>query len=203
MFNIGIVDYGMGNLKSVSNALLSLDYSHSLVNTPEDLGNYDKLILPGVGAFSHAIDNLHQSGMYQALNEYYKSGKYILGICLGMQLICRDSAEDGQHSGLNWVSASVKRFPDMAGFKIPHMGWNAIEIQRDDPIFNEVETGADVYFVHSYYVDCDNDDDILALTEHSARFVSIVRKDNVYGMQFHPEKSQHVGIQLIKNFLLL
>lgn len=197
---MGIVDYGMGNLRSVCNALAEIEVEAELFSDPERLGRYDKIIIPGVGAFEEAMENLHDLGMVAALNDHVELGKPLLGICLGMQLICRRSYENGEHEGLGWIDAEVRHFPPGEGIKVPHMGWNAIEFDRPHPLLSEVRPGADVYFVHSYYVDCVEAADSLGTTEHGIRFTSVVGRGNVVGMQFHPEKSQHVGMQLLRNF---
>jgi len=129
------------------------------------------------------------------------SGKPLLGICLGMQLMCSTSSEDGEHQGLDWIKAKVVRFPNMQGLKIPHMGWNGLRFAGGDPLFAGLEEGGDVYFVHSYYVDCENKKDEVATTEHGISFASMFRRGNLYGMQFHPEKSQQIGLTLLSNFL--
>jgi glutamine amidotransferase len=200
---IAVIDYGMGNLRSVANALDSLECSHSIVTEPMDVVAYEKVIIPGVGAFAEAIENLRRTGMFDVLCRYAESGAPILGICLGMQLLCRESTEGGNHHGFGWINARVRRFPDGMGLKIPHMGWNALRLARDTPLFRNVNDGSDVYFVHSYYVECDDKDDVLAYTEHGVEFASIVGRGNIFGMQFHPEKSQHVGIELLNNFVTL
>ena len=203
MASIGIIDYGMGNLRSVLNALDEIDQPATLLSAPEEVAGYDRIIIPGVGAFCEAMANLRANGMDQALQNYVASGKPLLGICLGMQLICRKSHEDGEHEGLGWIDAEVRHFPPREGLKVPHMGWNAIEYDTPHALLNEVADGADVYFVHSYYVDCSHAEDSLGTTEHGIRFTSVVGRDNVYGMQFHPEKSQHVGMRLLSNFAAL
>ncbi|MGF1631591.1 MAG: imidazole glycerol phosphate synthase subunit HisH [Kiloniellaceae bacterium] len=197
---MGIVDYGMGNLRSVCNALAEIEVEAELFSDPARVGRYDKIIIPGVGAFEEAMENLHDLGMVAALNYHVELGKPLLGICLGMQLICRRSHENGEHEGLGWIDAEVRHFPPGEGIKVPHMGWNAIEFDRPHPLLSEVKPGADVYFVHSYYVDCAEAADSLGTTEHGIRFTSVVGRGNVVGMQFHPEKSQHVGMQLLRNF---
>ena len=197
---IGIVDYGMGNLRSVCNALAEIGAAGELFSAADRIAGYDKIIIPGVGAFQEAMENLHSLDMVAALDRHVECGRPLLGICLGMQLICRRSHEDGTHEGLGWIDAEVRHFPRREGIKVPHMGWNAIEFEQPHPLLAEVQTGADVYFVHSYYVDCVEAADSLGTTEHGIRFTSMVARDNVYGMQFHPEKSQHVGMQLLRNF---
>jgi len=203
MPQLGVIDYGMGNLRSVLNALDEVGQEAALLSAPEQVSAYDKIIIPGVGAFSEAMSNLRQSGMDEALGHHVAAGKLLLGICLGMQLICRKSHENGEHQGLGWIDAEVRHFPPSEGLKVPHMGWNAIDINDDKPVVSDVPLGADVYFVHSYYVDCADKNDELGSTEHGIRFASIIARDNVYGMQFHPEKSQHVGMQLLRNFAAL
>lgn len=200
---IGIVNYGMGNLRSVCNALAEIEAPAELFTDPERVAGYDKIIIPGVGAFQEAMENLRSLGMVSALECHVAAGKPLLGICLGMQLICRKSHEDGEHEGLGWLDAEVRHFPPGEGIKVPHMGWNAIDFDRPHALLAEVKPGADVYFVHSYYVDCVDPADSAGTTEHGIRFTSIVAHDNVYGMQFHPEKSQQVGMQLLRNFVNL
>ena len=203
MSAIGIIDYGMGNLRSVLNALAEIGQEAELVGAPEAVAACDRIIVPGVGAFQEAMENLRRTGMVAALNTHVAAGKPLLGICLGMQLICRRSYEDGEHEGLGWIDAEVRHFPPGEGIKVPHMGWNAIEYDAPHPLLAEVETGADVYFVHSYYVDCTDAGDTIGRTEHGIRFTSMVAHDNVCGMQFHPEKSQSVGMRLLANFAKL
>lgn len=198
--SIGIVDYGMGNLRSVCNALDEIGVKAELFSDPASVADYDKIVIPGVGAFQEAMQNLRRTGMKAALDAHVAAGKPLLGICLGMQLICRRSYEDGEHDGLGWIDAEVRRFPPGEGIKVPHMGWNAIDFDLPHPLLADVRPGADVYFVHSYYVDCAEAADSLGTTEHGIRFTSVVARDNVLGMQFHPEKSQYVGMRLLRNF---
>lgn len=200
MPGIGIIDYGMGNLRSVLNALAEIGQDAELISAPEAVAACDRIIVPGVGAFQEAMENLRAQEMDRALDAYVKSGRPLLGICLGMQLICRKSYEDGEHAGLGWIDAEVRHFPPGEGIKVPHMGWNAIDYDAPHPLLAEVEPGADVYFVHSYYVDCATPGDAIGRTEHGIPFTSMVAHDNVYGMQFHPEKSQSVGMRLLANF---
>lgn len=203
MAAIGVVDYGMGNLRSVCNALAEIDAPGELFSDPAKVPAYDKIIIPGVGAFQQAMENLEEIGMVEPLNRYVAAGKPLLGICLGMQLICRQSTEGGVHQGLGWVEAKVRHFPPAEGLKVPHMGWNAIQFERAHPLLEGVAPGADVYFVHSYFVDCLHAADALGTTEHGISFSSIIAHGNVFGMQFHPEKSQNVGMQLLRNFASL
>jgi glutamine amidotransferase len=199
--SIAIVDYGMGNLRSVQNSLEHLGYQGSIVSDPLKLLTYNKIILPGVGAFGQAISCLHQSGMADALGECKSSGTHILGICLGMQLMCALSEEDGIHQGLGWFSARVTKFELEAKLQIPHMGWNGVDFMRDDKLFNGLQSGDDAYFVHSYHAVCDNDCDVLATTDYGIQFTSVIQRDNLWGIQFHPEKSQGFGLAMIRNYL--
>lgn len=198
---VGIVDYGAGNIRSVYNAIRNIDKEPVLITLPENIKSCDKVILPGVGAFQNAMDVLKSNEMDKALNEYVKSGKLLLGICLGMQLMCLDSKEDGHHEGLGYIEGHVVPFQQKEGFKIPHMGWNAIYKAKDDPLLDDISDNSDVYFVHSFYVDCHDTSDRLLISKHSNEFVSGFSKDNLYGLQFHPEKSQSVGIKLLENFI--
>lgn len=197
---IAVVDYGMGNLLSVVNALDKVGASGELVAEGDRLKDYGKIILPGVGAFAEAMENLRGRGLVEALNERVAAGVPVLGICLGMQLMCADSLEDGQHQGLGWVPAHVIPFPREAGLKVPHMGWNTLSFERDHPVTQGIESGNDVYFVHSYYVECEDPADKLGSAEHGVRFTAMFARDALVGMQFHPEKSQQVGLRLLANF---
>lgn len=199
---IAIIDYGMGNIRSVMNALEEIGASGELVHDPDLVANYDKVILPGVGAFKEAIEHLKSSAMDQALHAFVGTGRDLLGICLGMQLICQNSNEDGEHEGLGWVDARVRAFSPDRGLKVPHMGWNSINFTKDSPIFEGLETGLDAYFVHGYRVEAETHDATLATTEYGEDFICIVQNENVYGMQFHPEKSQATGLKLLQNFCI-
>lgn len=200
--SIAIIDYGIGNIKSIINAFTEIGCHAELVGEPEQVSSFDKIVFPGVGAFGNAMEKLASDGMAEALNEAKESGKMILGICLGMQLMCLNSTEDGDHQGLGWVDASVTRFiAETPDFKIPHIGWNSIHIERENGLLRDVVDMSDVYFVHSYKVKCQNSDDIVATCEYGERFVAIFGKENLYGIQFHPEKSQWVGLKILSNFL--
>jgi len=198
---VAIIDYGMGNLRSVQNSIDHLGGKSIVVSDPAELSRYSKIILPGVGAFGQAISCLQQTGLAAALNEQREVGAHILGICLGMQLMCSISEEDGVHHGLNWFAARVTRFMPNIGLPVPHMGWNGVGFMRDDPILTGLQSGSDGYFVHSYHVRCSDMTDVLATTNYGIEFHSMIQHGNLRGIQFHPEKSQEFGLALIRNFL--
>lgn len=202
MNRVAIVDYGMGNLRSVANALRVAGAEAVVVDRPEALSGYDRFILPGVGAFEQARQSLATSGMDVAIDAVRQAGRPIMGICLGMQLMCRSSEEDGVHAGLAWIDAQVRRFPSQPGFKVPHMGWDDVRPARaGHPLLEGIGDGSDFYFVHSYFVDCAEPGDILLSGDYGVPYCAAFARDNVAGAQFHPEKSQQVGLRLLKNFL--
>jgi len=195
---IGIIDYGMGNLYSLSKALERLGYSYDFVAQPERLGECRGLILPGVGAFGDAIANIRELGLEPAIHDYAATGRPILGICLGMQLLFGKSAEHGEHIGLGLLNGEVVRFA--GDYKIPHMGWNQLQLRADHWLFDGVQSGDYAYFVHSYHVQVGNAEELLATSDYHQDVTAIVGRDNVYGMQFHPEKSGETGMRLLRNF---
>lgn len=198
---IGIADYGIGNLRSVSNAIAAAGASADIVADPARLREYDKLILPGVGAFADAASQLRSSGMADALSEIAGAGKPIMGICLGMQLMCTDSEEGGVHTGLGWFDAHVRRFPDRLGQKVPHIGWNDLRFARPHAVLDQLPSNPDVYFVHSYRVETAQESDVLAWCDYGEPFAAMIARDNLVGIQFHPEKSQRIGLLILKNFI--
>jgi imidazole glycerol-phosphate synthase subunit HisH len=200
---VAIVDYGMGNIRSVINALREIGSDGELVSDPRQIAQRGKLILPGVGAFGEAMRNLKKSGLDRALDEARGAGAKILGICLGMQLMFSDSEEDGGHGGLDWIRGSVKRFPDCAGLRVPHMGWNELRFAHDSVLTKDVGEKPDVYFLHSFHCVCANDADVLATSEHGAPFTAMIERGPLYGIQFHPEKSQQAGLAMLRNFASL
>lgn len=198
---IGIIDYGMGNLFSLSKALERLGYAHDFVSEPQKLERYAGLILPGVGAFGDAIRNIKQLGLDEAIRSYADGGKPILGICLGMQLLFSRSEEHGAHDGLNLLPGEAVRFK--GSYKVPHMGWNQLAIcQSEHPLMQGVKTGDYVYFVHSYHVQVDDAADLLATSDYFQQVTAVVGRRNVFGMQFHPEKSGETGMKLLQNFVM-
>lgn len=200
---IGIIDYNMGNLASVYNACHLLDAKATIVKDPAELKNFNRVILPGVGAFGDAMEHLIQTGMREAIYEYAKSGKPMIGICLGMQLLFESSEEFGQTNGLGLIDGKVIKFDKSKmheDFKIPHMGWNTIQ-NNENPIFKGLKDPY-LYFVHSYHA-VTSEKNIIGKTTYGYDFVSAVNKDNVYGLQPHPEKSHDNGLAILKNFMNL
>ncbi len=200
---IKIVDYGMGNLRSVQKAFERIGADATVVSQPADVAGADKLVLPGVGAFRDGIGQLKRTGLDRPVREHIAADKPFLGICLGLQLLFDVSYEDGQWEGLGVLPGAVVRFTDQADLKIPHMGWNSLEFAKPARIFEGVPEGSSVYFVHSYFAVPQDESVIAARTEHGTRFVSAIAKNNLFATQFHPEKSQSVGLRLLRNFATL
>jgi len=202
---IAIVDYNMGNLASVKNAFAKLGKDTFIESDPLKFKDYDKLILPGVGAFGDAMEHLKERDMVDAIKEFAASGKPILGICLGMQLLFESSEEFGKHEGLGLIKGSVKAF-DEAKFseplKVPHMGWNRM-FTKEHPLFVGLDDEHYLYFVHTYHVNCTDENDIIGTTEYGYKFTSAVAHDNVFGIQPHPEKSHKNGLHILENFINL
>lgn len=200
---VAIVDYGMGNLHSVSKAVERLGYECLVTDEAEQILAADSVILPGVGAFGDAMEHLRESGLDLVVNEVAAGAQPLLGICLGMQLLFSSSEEYGSHNGLDILSGSVVRFAPRDGYKVPHMGWNKLSFrQPQSPLFEGLEEGH-VYFVHSYHVEVNQASDLLAATDYGHPVTAIVGQGNVFGMQFHPEKSGELGMKLLGNFLKL
>jgi glutamine amidotransferase len=197
---IGVIDYNMGNIQSVVNAFEFIGEKTKIVRRIQEVEEVDRIVLPGVGAFGRGMANLNQLGFIETLNkEVIGKRKPFLGICLGMQLICRESFEFGHFLGLGWIDASVRRFKPELGVRVPHVGWNNLIIKRPNRLLN-AGCGNDVYFVHSYCADVVNQGVVVATCEYGREFAAIVEKDNIFAVQFHPEKSQRVGLEILKNF---
>ena len=201
---LAVIDYGAGNLRSVLHALnhLGAEKLH-LVRTPEDLQGADKIILPGVGAFGAGMQQLAAQNIIEPLQEMVRRGVPYLGICLGMQFLFERSDEMGAHTGLGLLAGDVTRFPAFPDLKVPHMGWNQLNVQRESPISQGIETGQYAYFVHSYYCRPARASDVLFSVDYGIPFTAGIARDNIFGVQFHPEKSQQVGLQILRNFLAL
>ncbi len=202
--NIAIIDYGAGNLRSVSGALKALGAQSEIVSDPGDLARFGLLILPGVGAFGEAMERLHATGWTEALHRCVGTeGKRLLGICLGMQLLARSSTEYGSHDGLGFLDGEVVSLRDLGCTqRVPHVGWNALSLdQPDHAVFTGLDDGVDVYFVHSFALKTSAPQQVLASAEYGVRFPAVIGEDRVLGMQFHPEKSSKPGLSLLSNVL--
>ena len=201
---IGIIDYGMGNVGSLINMVERLGWFAEIITAPEDLKKADKLILPGVGSFDNGVNRLKENNLWESLNYKVLIEKTpVLCICLGMQLITKRS-EEGQLSGLGWIDGECLRFSfDDPAIKIPHMGWNSVRFRKDSVLKSFIPEDPRFYFVHSYYVKCNEQSDVLAITHYDLDFISMIEKDNIYATQFHPEKSHKYGMGLIKGFIEL
>lgn len=200
---IVIIDYGMGNLKSVKNALNFLGLENKISADPEDIRNAKGLILPGVGAFPDAMDNIERLSLDKIIKKEVNSGKPLLGICLGMQLLFKKGFEGLERNGLGLLKGSIVRMKEdkINNIKIPHIGWNNLIYNKKDELFNSIEEKKFVYYVHSYFVQGYNDEDLVAYSEYGEnRIPGVVRHNNVMGAQFHPEKSGSVGLAILKNF---
>jgi glutamine amidotransferase len=203
---INIIDYEMGNLRSVEKAFESLGFAARVSADPADIQSADKLVLPGVGAFADCVNNLRAGGFVTPLLKHVESGKPLLGICVGMQMLFDESEEFGCHQGLGLIPGRVVRFPsgmveNGERLKVPHMGWNNLQIRQNSPLFKGIEDGTFVYFVHSYYCQAGNDADVAASCRYGeVEFCASLWRDNIMATQFHPEKSQHIGLQIFRNF---
>lgn len=201
---IAIVDYGRGNLHSVSKAVERLGYEALVTGDEAAIRSADGVILPGVGAFGDAMEHLRRNGLNRVVKDVAESGQPLLGVCLGMQLLFSSGEEYGEHEGLDILPGTVVRFPSTAGLKVPHMGWNRLYLlQEEHPLFAEHAEGGHVYFVHSYHAKTELASDLLAVTDYGGPVAAIVGRGMVFGMQFHPEKSGQLGMKLLSNFLAL
>jgi glutamine amidotransferase len=199
---IGVLDYGMGNLSSVTNALDYLGIDNQIVNSVDGFLTSSHLIIPGVGSYARAMENIHSKQYFNLIQEFANSGKPILGICLGMQLLSSFGTEPYRVEGLGLIKGEVVVLPEDLEIRIPHVGWNGIQLINNHPILEGVKLKADFYFVHSYYFSQVNEENIVTYTDYSFTFPSIVcnKAKNVIGIQFHPEKSQKQGLQILENF---
>lgn len=198
---ITIIDYGVGNLRSVEKAFAAVDAKVEVTSDKDLLMKAKALVLPGVGAFGEAIDCLRSKGFDQIILSAAKMGKPILGVCLGYQLLFEESEEFGLHKGLGLLPGRVVRFPKN-DLHVPHVGWNQVHKQREHPILDNIASDSFFYFVHSFYVEPSVNTDVIGLTSYGVNFCAIAARDNVMGVQFHPEKSQQAGLTLLKNFYL-
>lgn len=200
---IAIIDYDAGNIKSVEKALIALGQEVVITSDKEEILKADKVILPGVGAFGDAMENLKRTGLDQVVKEVAQRGIPFLGICLGLQLLFESSDEAPGVEGLGILKGKILRIPDQEGLKIPHMGWNSLHLENNGRLFKGIEENAYVYFVHSYYLKAEDEQIVKASTEYSTHIHASVEQGNVFACQFHPEKSSDMGLKILKNFVEL
>lgn len=205
MKRVAVVDYGMGNLDSVARAVEECGGAPMVTDRPEEIEKATHIILPGVGAFPDGVRNLKERALDQVLRDHVVAGQIpFLGICLGMQMLATMGREGGEAAGLGWIDGEVARLePVGADTRIPHIGWSEVVFERESPLFKGVDSGRDFYFVHSYHLRCRREEDVVARTPYCGRFVSAVGRGPIFGVQFHPEKSQRLGFQVLRNFLAL
>jgi len=201
---IAVIDYGMGNLRSVTKAFEKLGADVEVVSSPKQLALADKVVLPGVGAFADTMEGIRKRGLEGTVREFISSGKPYLGICMGYQILFGESEEGGDHKGLGILKGRVKRFKPKKGLKVPHMGWNRVSFKKKEcPLFKGIADDSYFYFVHSYYADPNEKNVVAGATGYGTEFASMVWRDNLYAVQFHPEKSQEIGLKMLKNFIEL
>jgi glutamine amidotransferase len=201
MNDVILIDAGTGNLRSVQKALESIGANVLRTDDPDKVLTAKQVVLPGVGAFGDFMSGLQARGLEPVIKEVAARGVPLLGICVGMQALFDVGEEMGEHAGLGLLPGRVLRFAENLSVKIPHTGWNQLEVKNDALLFNQVEAGAYVYFNHSFYCQPWNSSDVIAETDYGLRYACAVQRDNIFGVQFHPEKSQTVGLQILKNFL--
>tara|TARA_B100001939_G_scaffold317898_1_gene304908 strand:- start:507 stop:1124 length:618 start_codon:yes stop_codon:yes gene_type:complete len=202
MIKIGIVDYGVGNLKSIFNAFNYLGLEIEFINNPINIKKYDKIVLPGVGSFKYCMERIKLTNFDEEIKNFVTNKKMLLGICVGMQMLCSSSSEDGLTDGFNFFKEKVEKFNlnEVASNRIPHIGFNSIYPDSNSKLFKNFNEKADFYFIHSYRVKTNNEKKFYSYFNYGEKFVSSLEKDNIYGVQFHPEKSQLNGIKLFHNF---
>ncbi|MCK5541085.1 MAG: imidazole glycerol phosphate synthase subunit HisH [Desulfobacterales bacterium] len=203
MKKIAIINYGLGNLRSVAGAVERVGFKPLITNSPKEIRDSEKMIIPGVGAFGDGIKNINELNIITDLEKFiYEDKKPVLGICLGFQLMALSSCEFGRHDGLGWIDATVEKMEGNNGaYRLPHVGWSDLIQLQSSILFEKIPKEALFYYVHSYHVVCKTTKNIIGECEYGNKFVSVIEKDNIYGTQFHPEKSQKWGLQLLKNFL--
>jgi glutamine amidotransferase len=199
---IAILDYDMANLRSVQKAFEHVGAAAQIISKPEEVDRADQLVLPGVGAFADAVATLRERGLVEAIKRHVEKGKPLLGICLGLQILFETGYEDGEHTGLGILKGKCIRFDvdEKQGLKVPHMGWNQLTVRKASPLFRDLPPEGSVYFVHGYHVVPDDASIISTTTDYGGDFVSSIYRDNLMAVQFHPEKSQAVGLRMLANF---
>jgi glutamine amidotransferase len=200
--SIAIIDYDMANLRSVQKAFEHVGTSAAIISRPEEIGKFEKIVLPGVGAFKDAVATLRDKQMVEPILSHIAAGRPFLGICLGLQMLFDVGYEDGEHQGLGVLRGKCIRFDvdEKLKLKVPHMGWNQLQFRHASPLYNDLPEGCGVYFVHSYHVVPVDESVIATTTDYGGDFVSSIRRDNLMATQFHPEKSQKVGLKMLANF---
>ena len=203
MIKIAIIDYGVGNIKSIYNAFKYMGLKVDIIENPLEITNYDKIILPGVGSFKYCMKKIKEKKFDYELKNFVNSQKTILGICVGMQLLCKSSSEDGQTKGFNFFEAKVEKFNshEVRDNNVPHIGFNSVIADKNSKLFKNFNINPDFYFIHSYRVKAKQEDCLYSQFNYGDKFVSSIEKDNIFGVQFHPEKSQLNGIKLFHNFV--
>jgi len=201
MKDVILIDAGTGNLRSVQKALEVVGANVTRMENPQEVLSGKRIVLPGVGAFGDFMSGLRSKGLEDAIKQIAGRGIPLLGICVGMQALFEIGEEMGDHEGLGLLSGTVVKFADSLSVKIPHTGWNQVEVKNDTSLFNGINSGEYVYFNHSYYCQAGSRSDVIAETNYGMRYACAVRRENIFGVQFHPEKSQSVGLQILKNFL--
>lgn len=201
MNNVILIDAGTGNLRSVQKALEAVGASVLRTDDPKQVLSGKRVVLPGVGSFKDFMSGLQARGLKDTVNEVAKRGIPLLGICVGMQALFEISEEMGDHEGLGLLKGTVVKFADSLSVKIPHTGWNQVRVKKEASLFNQVDDGAYVYFNHSYYCQAGDSSDVIATCDYGINYACAVRHENIFGVQFHPEKSQAMGLQILKNFL--
>lgn len=201
MSKIGIINYGVGNLQSVRNSLDHLGIPSAIVDKPQDINNFDKIILPGVGAFGTAMEKLNGLCFADVITNFASQNKPILGICLGMQLLFEESLERGRHKGLGLIKGKVLPFSEkVSNLPLPQVGWNSIKKEMTSPLLKDIGDDSSFYFVHSFYCQPEEPSILLASADYGINFAAVIGQKNIFGCQFHPEKSQSAGLQILKNF---
>ena len=201
---IGVIDYGAGNLRSVCNSLKKLSVNSTLISSPEDIKDISSIIFPGVGSFGDSSEQLKKQRLFDPIKSWLKDDRPFLGICIGFQMLFEKSDESPNSDGFGIIPGKVVRFPEGNSLKVPHMGWNEIKVRNSrDPIWKGIKTSTHFYFVHSYYPEPLESNSVSSITSYGLEFASSVRCGNIFGTQFHPEKSQTAGLKLISNFLKL
>jgi imidazole glycerol-phosphate synthase subunit HisH len=197
---IGIISFGLSNIRSIRNAIESLKFRTFIIEEPSQVSKAEKIILPGVGSFNEAMNRLKENGLDKAIKEAASKDVPIMGICLGMQLLADRGYEGGETEGLGLIPGTVKRMNGDT-IKLPHMGWNNLKLKQNNNILSKTFNGIDYYFIHSYEFVADDDDDVLASVDYASQITAVVSKGNIFGCQFHPEKSQRAGLELLKSFI--